>query len=133
MTSLSTSPIAGKSRFSVIADSFLHEPGLPLASVLDGKGVACAVATAAAMHKKQPRQLGFTQACQSLLVSWMLRPTGVCQDVPALYTTLLAHIAAREVANRPGRIEPRVLKRRRQGYPFMLRPRAQLQAELGKT
>ena len=91
------------------------------------------IATAAAVHQKQPRQLGFTQACQNLLASWMLLATGACRDVQALYTALLAHIAAREVANRPGRIEPRVLKRRRQGYPFMLRPRAQLQAELGKT
>jgi len=91
------------------------------------------IATAAAVHQKQPRQLGFTRACQCLLASWMLLATGVCRDVRALSMVLLAHIAAQEVANRPGRIEPRVLKRRRQGYPFMLRPRAQLQAELGKT
>jgi len=37
------------------------------------------------------------------------------------------------VANRPGRIEPRVLKRRRHGYPLMTRPRAQLRKELLKT
>jgi hypothetical protein len=91
------------------------------------------IATAAAVHQKQPRQLGFTQACQSLLASWMLLATGACQDVHALYTTMLAHIAAHEVANRPGRIEPRVLKRRRHRYPLMQRPRAELQAELGKT
>ncbi|MCU0913759.1 MAG: hypothetical protein MUC88_04240, partial [Planctomycetes bacterium] len=83
-------------------------------------------------HQKQPRQLGFTRACQCLLASWMLLATGVCRDVRALSTVLLAHIAAQEVVNRPGRIEPQVLKRRRQGYPFMLRPRAQWQAELGK-
>jgi putative transposase len=91
------------------------------------------IATSAALHQKQPRQLGFTRACQSLLASWMLLATGTCQDVPALYTTMLAHIAANEVANRPGRIEPRVLKRRRQRYPLMQRPRAELRAELGKT
>lgn len=91
------------------------------------------IATAAAVHQKQPRHLGFTRACQCLLASWMLLASGVCRDVPALDTMLLAHIAAREVANRPGRIEPRVLKRRRDNYPHMKRPRAQLQAELGKT
>jgi hypothetical protein len=46
---------------------------------------------------------------------------------------MLARLAANEVANRPGRIEPRVLKRRRHRYPLMQRPRAQLRAELGKT
>ena len=91
------------------------------------------IATAAAVHQKQPRQLGFTRACQSLLASWMLLATGACREVHALYTTTLAHIAANEVANRPGRIEPRVLKRRRHRYLLMKRPRAQLQAELGKT
>jgi len=33
--------------------------------------------------------------------------------------TLLSKIAEWEVANRPGRIEPRVLKRRRHGYKLM--------------
>jgi putative transposase len=91
------------------------------------------IATAAAVHKKQPRQLGFTLACQNLLASWMLLATGACQNAQALYHLLLARIAAHEVANRPGRIEPRVLKRRRHRYPLMQRPRAELQAELGKT
>jgi hypothetical protein len=91
------------------------------------------IATSAAVHKKQPRHLGFTLACQSILASWMILSTGACRDARALYTTLLARIASHEVANRPGRIEPRVLKRRRHRYPLMQRPRAELQAELGKT
>ncbi len=82
------------------------------------------IATAAAVHKKQPRQLGFTLACQSLLTSWMLLATGACRNSPALYDLMLARLAANEVANRPGRIEPRVLKRRRHRYPLMQRPRA---------
>ena len=90
------------------------------------------IATAAAGHHKQPRQLGFTLACQSLLASWMLLATGACRDSHALCTMLLARIAANEVADRPGRIEPRVLKRRRHRYPLMQRPRAELQAELRK-
>jgi putative transposase len=71
------------------------------------------IATAAAVHKKQPRHLGFTLACQSILASWMVLATGSCRDVRALDTMMLAHMAAHEVADRPGRIEPRVLKRRR--------------------
>jgi len=91
------------------------------------------IATAAAVHHKPPRQLGFTRACQSILASWMLLATGACQEAHRLYRLTLTHIAAHEVANRPGRIEPRVLKRRRHRYPLMQRPRAELQAELGKT
>lgn len=91
------------------------------------------IATAAAVHKKQPRRLGFTLACQSLLASWMILATGSCRDARAMYTMMLTRIAANEVANRPGRIEPRVLKRRRHRYPLMQRPRAQLRAELQKT
>jgi putative transposase len=91
------------------------------------------IATAAALHKKQPRHLGFTLACQSILASWLVLATGSCRDSRALYSMMLAHIAAHEVANRPGRIEPRVLKRRRHRYPLMQRPREQLRAELRKT
>ncbi len=45
---------------------------------------------------------------------------------------LLEQIAECEVANRPGRLEPRVLKRRRQGYEFMKKPRNDLRRELRK-
>ncbi|HUG69630.1 MAG TPA: hypothetical protein VMM76_17900 [Pirellulaceae bacterium] len=43
---------------------------------------------------------------------------------------MLQQIARCEVANRPGRLEPRVLKRRRHGYPLMQKPREELRAEL---
>jgi hypothetical protein len=68
------------------------------------------IATAAAVHRKQPRQLGFTLACQSLLASWLLLATRACRDPHAWSRMLLARLATNEVANRPGRIEPRVLK-----------------------
>lgn len=91
------------------------------------------IATSAAMHDKQPRHLGFTLACETILSSWMLLATGSCRDVQALRSGALARIAANEVANRPGRIEPRVLKRRRHRYPLMKRPRDELRAKHGKT
>ncbi len=91
------------------------------------------IATSAAVHHKQPRRLGFTFACQTILASWMLLSTHACRDRRALYEMMLAHIAAHEVADRPGRIEPRVLKRRRARYPLLKRPRQQLRAQLGKT
>ena len=91
------------------------------------------IATAAAVHARQPRQLGFTLACQTILSSWMLLATGACRDVRQLWRLALERIAANEVANRPGRIEPRMIKRRRDHYPLMHDPRRQLREELRKT
>jgi len=91
------------------------------------------IATSATVHAKPPRHLGFTLACQTLLASWMLLATGSCQDAGAMHHTMLAYIASNEVADRPGRIEPRVLKRRRHRYPLMQRPRQQWRAQLGKA
>jgi putative transposase len=91
------------------------------------------IATAAAVHDKQPRQVGFTLACQTVLSSWMLLSTGACRNARQLWERNLARIAANEVANRPGRIEPRVLKRRRHRYPLMQHSRQKLRAELLNT
>lgn len=91
------------------------------------------IATAAAVHRKQPRRLGFTLACQTILSSWMLLATGVCRNARQQWDRTLEWIAANEVANRPGRIEPRVIKRRRHRYPLMQRPRQELRQEIGKT
>ena len=84
------------------------------------------IAVAAAVHGKQPRQLGFTLACQTVLSSWMLLATGACRDARGLWERALERIAANEVANRPGRIEPRMIKRSRHHYPLMHDPRATL-------
>jgi hypothetical protein len=91
------------------------------------------IATAAAVHQKRPRQIGFTLACQTVLSSWMLLSTGRCREAGQLWKHALKRIAANEVANRPGRIEPRVLKRRRHHYPLMQRPRQELRAKLLET
>ena len=45
---------------------------------------------------------------------------------------LLKRIAECRVGDRPGRLEPRVIKRRRHGYPLMQKPRDVLRAELRK-
>ena len=91
------------------------------------------IATAAAVHKKTARQIGFTLSCQTVLSSWMLLATGACRDLRALTDAALWRIAANEVANRPGRIEPRVLKRRRHRYPLMQKPRELLRAQMTHT
>jgi hypothetical protein len=89
-------------------------------------------AAAALLHDKQPRQLSFTSACQYVLSSWMLFSCGAIAPsaIEAHCRKLLSQIAACEVANRPGRLEPRVLKRRRHGYKLMQQSRHVLRAKL---
>jgi putative transposase len=92
-------------------------------------------AAAALLHNKQPRQISFTSTCQYVLSAWMYRPSHPNQPVTATQfcLCLLTQIANCLVANRPGRLEPRVLKRRRHGYKLMQKPRATLRAELRKN
>jgi Transposase DDE domain len=91
-------------------------------------------AAAAMLHDKQPRHISFTGACQYVLASWSLFAAHriPAADLDAHCRTLLAHIATCQVANRPGRIEPRELKRRRHGYKLMQEPRNTLRARLTK-
>lgn len=91
------------------------------------------IASAAAVHDKQPRQLSFTGACDAIQSSWMLLATGSSRDPAELWRTALEGIATHEVGNRPGRIEPRVVKRRLQRYPLMTRPRQELREEACMT
>ena len=67
-----------------------------------------------------------------VLASWMQLSCGtISAELRDDYVmVLLQLIAACEVANRPGRLEPRVLKRRRHGYPLMQKSRGVLRAEL---
>jgi hypothetical protein len=91
-------------------------------------------ASAAALHDKRPRQVSFTSTCQYVLSSWQLLSSGTltADQFRQHCLSLLAQIVGCEVANRPGRLEPRVLKRRRHGYPLMQKPRSVLRDELRK-
>ena len=102
-------------------------------TTLLGYNLIRTTATAAAsLHDKQPRQISFTSTCQYVLSSWMLLScTQIAVDrLENHCRQLLSQIAACEVANRPGRLEPRVLKRRRHGYKLMKEPRSVLHAKL---
>lgn len=94
--------------------------------------VRTTAAAAALLHGRQPRQISFTGTCQHLLSSWMVLATGrvAPDEALRLCRALLERISQLVVADRPGRIEPRVLKRRRHRYPLMNKPRAELRAEL---
>ena len=83
------------------------------------------IAAAALLHRLKPRQLSFTSACQYLLAAWS-RWSGTTPNAAATTAQclrLLDHLANCQVADRPGRQEPRVLKRRRHHYPLMQEPR----------
>jgi len=89
-------------------------------------------AAAAVLHNKQPRQISFTTTCQYVLASWTLLSNDlIAADLVQSYCRrMLSQIAECEVAHRPGRLEPRVIKRRRHGYKLMQEPRAVLRAKL---
>jgi hypothetical protein len=98
------------------------------ATILAYNLIRTTVAGAAALHDKQPRQISFTAACQYILSTWMMlsasrTPAATLRE---LRLRLLEQIASCDVANRPGRFEPRVIKRRKHRYPLMKQPRADL-------
>jgi hypothetical protein len=91
-------------------------------------------AGAALLHNKQPRTISFTSTCQYVLASWMQLSAGLvdASSLKDYLLLMLKQIASCEVANRPGRLEPRVLKRRRHGYKLMQKSRNELRRELRK-
>jgi len=80
-------------------------------------------AQAAFIHEKLPRQMSFTIACNTLLSQWLMPPDESIRQTLGKYN--LYQIASNEVGNRPGRIEPRVVKRRLKKYTLMTKPRDQ--------
>ena len=105
------------------------------ATILAANLIRTTAAGAAALHDKQPRQISFTATCQYILSARTLLSAG---RIPAaalreIHLRLLERIAACEVANRPGRFEPRVIKRRKHRYPLMNQPRADLRRRLATS
>lgn len=75
-----------------------------------------------------PRELSFKHSLQLWLA---LRQRGGCAEEDRL-VDLLVLIAQRRVGKRPGRIEPRAIKRRPQAYPLLTKPRRSARAEVRK-
>ena len=89
-------------------------------------------AAAALLNGKRPRQISFTGTCQYVLASWMILSSGMVapENLPEYCRTMLHLISQCKVQDRPGRMEPRVIKRRRHRYKLMQEPRAVLKAQL---
>ena len=94
--------------------------------------VRTTAASAALLHNKQPRQISFTSACQYILASWMQISLGLIDNLGDYCFTMLNQIANCEVANRPGRLEPRLVKKRAKPYKLMQKPRNELREKLRK-
>jgi hypothetical protein len=89
-----------------------------------------AMARAALAGQTTPRRLSFAGAVQTVnAFRWALLLSPGDRRAALVRAVLLA-IGTHRVGDRPGRCEPRKVKRRPKGYPRMTRPRAQERAEL---
>lgn len=78
------------------------------------------MAQAALLADRSPRELSFKHTLQLWLI-WTRSDIGSGGDDQL--ATLFILIAQQKVGHRPGRIEPRALKRRSKPYPLLTRPR----------
>ena len=79
-----------------------------------------------------PRTLSFTAALQTIGTCWLLMALGDDVWTSQLVDAALASMALHMVGNRPGRVEPRAIKRRPKEHALLTKPRAQARAELLK-
>jgi hypothetical protein len=88
------------------------------------------MAQAGAIHNKLPRNLSFT-AAKTHMHNFALRMEGASQaDQDRLEAALLKAIATCTVGERPGRKEPRAVKKRKHKYKYLTQPRTQARKRL---
>jgi hypothetical protein len=84
-----------------------------------------AAAQAALTKGLTPRQISFAGAAQILEAFRWFLIAGADGPMDSIYRVLFAAIATHQVGNRPGRVEPRRLKRRYDRYRLLNMPRAE--------
>ena len=82
-------------------------------------------AQAALERGLHPRQISFTATKQAVLAGWSTMTQGSQNERLALGRALLVALGKEEVGNRPGRCEPRAVKRRRKPHRLLMKPRAE--------
>ncbi len=92
--------------------------------------IRISMAEAAALSDILPRQLSFKHSLQ-LWRTWRCRSDNL-NDQDSLRVLLLL-IVENTVGNRPGRAEPRAVKRWRNPFPLMTRPRQELRMDIKKN
>lgn len=79
---------------------------------------------------RSPRQLSFTAALQKIAASWATLAVGNDTLLVLLIEVHLSDLAGNLVGDRPGRVEPRAVKRRPKPHKLLNQPRAAARAEL---
>jgi putative transposase len=87
-------------------------------------------AQAALERGLHPRQISFTATKQAVLEGWLQLTLGSQGQRLTLGRVLLAVLGKEKVGDRPGRCEPRAVKRRPKPHPLLMKPGAQARAEL---
>jgi len=77
-----------------------------------------------------PRQLSFKHTLQ-IWIAWRQKGAGSYDDDKLVGLFIL--IAQQQVGNCPGRIEPRVVKRRPKPFPLLTKPRPIAQEDVRKN
>jgi hypothetical protein len=85
------------------------------------------MAQAASLVDRSPRQLSFKHTVQ-IWIAWTHHAHGIYHEDKR--HGLFVLIAQQQVGDRPGRIEPRAVKRRPKPYPLLTQPRAVAQAHV---
>ena len=77
-----------------------------------------------------PRELSFTAAMQAIAASWAIAALDDSRTLTLLVDAHLANLAGHRVGHRPGRVEPRAVKRRPKPHRLLTKPRAEARAGL---
>jgi putative transposase len=79
---------------------------------------------------RSPRHLSFSAALQAIAASWQVIVLSSDSLAARLVKAELENLSGHLVGNRPGRVEPRAVKRRPKPHDLLMKPRAQARAEL---
>jgi len=77
-----------------------------------------------------PRRLSFTAALQAIAASWLVVVLSDDLVAAGLVKVALGNLPGHLIGDRPGRVEPRAVKRRPKPHDLLNKPRAQARAEL---
>jgi hypothetical protein len=89
--------------------------------------VGCQVAC---LRGLRPREISFTAGRQALCAGLKERVLSSAEERRRVGGLLLERLGQERVGDRPGRVEPRAVKRAAKGYPRLRQPRAQARARL---
>jgi hypothetical protein len=79
---------------------------------------------------RTPRQLSFTAAMQMIAASWLVMVLSDDSAAERIIAASLTNLSEHRIGNRPGRVEPRAVKRRPKPHDLLTKPRDQARAEL---